>query len=99
MASSSYRTITIGSMDCWIELSLPLLGNGQSLLECELPGFQAFFFFFFFFLFFRAALVAYGVAQPRGQIGAASSLCHSHSNAGSKLCLQPTPQLMAMLDH
>ena len=27
-----------------------------------------------------------------------SGLHHSHSNAGFKLCLQPTPQLVAMLD-
>ena len=28
----------------------------------------------------------------------AAGLCHSYSNAGSKLCLQPTPQLMATPD-
>ena len=37
---------------------------------------------------FRAEPMAYGSSQVRGQIGAtAASLCHSHSNAGSKLCL------------
>ena len=35
-------------------------------------------------VFFRAAPVAYGSSQARGQIGAAAaSLYHSHSNAGS----------------
>ena len=54
---------------------------------------------FSFFGLFRAAPPAYGSSQARGQIGAvATSLHHSHSNAGSKLCLQHTPQLMAMLD-
>ena len=41
---------------------------------------------FFFFFFFRAAPLAYGSSQARGWIGtAATGLCHSHSNAGSKL--------------
>ena len=47
----------------------------------------------FFFFNFRAALVAYGSSQARGQIGAvASSLCHSHSKAGSERRLRPTPR-------
>ena len=57
--------------------------------------------FFFFFWLFRAAYAAYGSPQARGQNGAtASSLCHSHSNAGSgsKTHLWPTPQLTAMPD-
>ena len=51
-------------------------------------------------LSFRAAPVAYGGSQARGWIGGAvaASLCHSHSNVGSRLRLQPTPQLMAMSD-
>ena len=37
--------------------------------------------------------------EARGRIGAAAAgLHHNHSNARSKLCLQPTPQLMAMTD-
>jgi len=48
--------------------------------------------FFFFlllflllFLLFRAAPVAYGDSQARGQIGAViAGLCHSYSNTGSK---------------
>ena len=48
---------------------------------------------------FRAAPVAYGSSQARGQTGAvAASLCHSHSNARSKLCLRLTLQLMATPD-
>ena len=53
----------------------------------------------FFFLLFRATPEAYGSFQARGQTeAAAAGLCHSHSNAGSKWCLQPTLQLMVMLD-
>ena len=51
------------------------------------------------FFLFRTAPTAYGSSQDRGQIGAtAAGLHHSHSNAGSKLHLQRTPQLMATLD-
>ena len=42
---------------------------------------------------------ACGESQARGLIRAtAASLHHSHSNSGSKLLLQPTPQLTAMPD-
>ena len=38
-----------------------------------------------FFLLFRTALVAHGSSQASSQIRArAASLCHSHSNSGSK---------------
>ena len=54
---------------------------------------------FCFVLFFRAAPTAYGCSQPRGPIGAiAVGLHHSHSHTRSEPCLQPTPQLMVMLD-
>ena len=53
-------------------------------------------FTFFFFVFFRAAPMEYGGSQARGPIRAtATGLHQSHSNAGSKPCLQPTPQLTA----
>ena len=53
----------------------------------------------FFCLFFRAAPMAYGGSQARGQIGdIAAGLCHSHSKVRSEPCLQPIPQLTAMLD-
>ena len=49
--------------------------------------------------FFRATPKAYGSSQARGRIGATEAeLCHSHSNARTRLHLQPTPQLMAMPD-
>ena len=58
-----------------------------------------YYFFIFLFLLFRAAPMAYGSSQARGQIEAtAACLHHSHSNSGSEQCLQLTPQLMAMLD-
>ena len=50
------------------------------------------FILFYFFVCFRATPAAYGGSQARGQIRArAAGLHHSHSNAGSKLCLQPIP--------
>ena len=55
-------------------------------------------FTYLFILLFRAAPAACGGSQGRGPIGAtAAGLCHSHSDAGSELCLQPTPQLTALL--
>ena len=47
---------------------------------------------FFFFFLFRAAPAAYGGSQAGGRIRATAA-SHSHSNATSELCLQPTPQL------
>ena len=47
-------------------------------------------FFFLSFCLSRAAPTAYGGSQARDLIGAvAAGLCHSHSNAGSVLCLWP----------
>ena len=55
-------------------------------------------FFFFSFCFFRATTTAYEGSQGRGWIGAgAAGLRHSHSNAKSKLHLQPTLPLATML--
>ena len=65
------------------------------------------FFFFLFFFFFVVVVVAiswaapaaYGGSQARGPVGAvATGLRQSHSNAGSELRLQPTPQLTATPD-
>ena len=51
------------------------------------------------FVCFRVAPVAHGSSQARGQFrAAAASLQHSHGDEGSKACLRPTPQLIAMLD-
>ena len=53
----------------------------------------------FFFFFFWATPATYGSSQPRGQIAAAAAgPRHSHSHAGSRVCLQPSPQLTAVLD-
>ena len=53
----------------------------------------------FIFFLFRAVPAAYGGSQARGLMGGiAASLHHSHSNVGSGPRLQPTPQLLAMLD-
>ena len=55
-------------------------------------------FFLYLFVFSRATPVAYGGSQARGLMAAAAtSLCHSHSNARSELHLQPTPQCNARL--
>ena len=57
------------------------------------------FFVLFVCCLFRATPAAYGDSQARGQIRAtAAGLCHSHSNPRPKLCLRPTPQLMATPD-
>ena len=53
----------------------------------------------FFLSFSRATPTAYGDSQAKGLIEAvAAGLHHSHSNVGSKLCLQPILQLTATLD-
>ena len=55
--------------------------------------------YFCLFAFARAAPTAYRGSQARGLTGAvATGLRQSHSNAGSKLRLRPTPQLTAMPD-
>ena len=57
------------------------------------------FFFLNLFAVSRAAAVAYGSSQAKGQIGAvATSLHHSHSDTGYEPRLQPTPWLMATPD-
>ena len=51
---------------------------------------------FFFFCLSRTAPAAYKGSKARSQIGAvAAGLYHSHSNARSKPCQWPTPQLSA----
>ena len=58
-------------------------GDAKSLTSRPPENSQNFFFLVFFF---RAVPAAYTSSQSRGQIGAtASGLCHSHSNARSKL--------------
>ena len=73
----------------------PLGAKTQVIQETLILDFFSFkkkiFFFAFFFFFFRAAPVAYGGSQPRGQIeAAAASLYHSHSNTRSLThCARP----------
>jgi len=78
-----------------------LMGEMDELHFCFVGFFFVFLFFFFFCLFAIswATPAAYGGSQARGPIGAvAIGLCQSHSNAGSELHLQPTPQLTATPD-
>ena len=61
---------------------------------------KTFSFYFIFLLFLWPAPAVYGGSQARGGFGAVvRGLRQNHSNAGSEPCLQPTPQLTAMLDH
>ena len=49
--------------------------------------------------FLRATPAAFGGSQARGLVrGMTADVHHSHSNAGSELRLQPTPQLRATPD-
>ena len=80
------RPIRNGEISDW------KLGSGSSHNEI-------FLFCFVLVLLFRATPEAYQSSRARGQIRAAAArLCHSHSNAGSQQCLQPTPQLTATPD-
>ena len=68
----------------------------NTVLSC-LSVFLSFLLSFLLFCLFRDTPAA--GAQARGGIRAvAASLHHSHSNMGSELHLQPTPQLMATPD-
>ena len=61
----------------------------------HIPSFS----FLFCFFLSRATPAAYQSSWASGQIrAAAAGLHHSHSNYASKPHLQPTPQLVAMLD-
>jgi len=67
----------------------------------SIPYCQQYFYLFIFCLsaVSLAAPSACGGSQARGRIRAmAAGLRQSHSNVGSEPCLQPTPQLTAMLD-
>ena len=72
--------------------------NCYPLLDLHLTGYL-FCFHFCLFAIAWAAPAAYGGSQARGRIGViATSLHHSHSNAGSEPHLQPTLQLTATPD-
>ena len=74
----------------------------RDLMNLIVAGFFCFVFLFvclFGFCLFSATPEAYGSSQARRLIEvAAACLHHSYSNSRSELCLQPTPQLMAMPD-
>ena len=62
-------------------------------------SFLSFFLFFCLFAFLGLLLLHMDVPWLGGLIGAvASSLRQNHSNTGSEMCLQPTPQLTATLN-
>ena len=74
------------------------------ILHCFLKGQDFLSFFLSFFLIFLVSLpflgplpTAYRGSQARGLIGAVAT-SQSHSKAGSKPCLRPTPQLTATPD-
>ena len=74
------------------------LQNYYSSAVCTLINFMQLWLFFFFWPF-RVPFAAHGGSQVRGRIRTtAARLHHSHSNAGSKSCLWPTPQFTAMPD-
>ena len=80
-------------------ISLESLCTGTSQASSILLFQKLLIFILFIFCHFRAALTSYGGSQARDLIGAvAAGLRQSHSNSGSKLSLQPTPQLTAMPD-
>ena len=79
------------------------LSKSEPRGHSDLTTFSLFFFFFFFFFFFvfslfKAAPTAYGGPRLGVKQSCSRDLCHSHSNAGSKPSLQPTPQLTAMAE-
>ena len=76
------------SCDFCVSLSLPR--GWVDVMTHSCASFS--FLFFFFFWLFRATHATYGSSQARCPIRAvATGLCHSQSNAGSKLHLWPTP--------
>ena len=81
--------ILVRFLNCWATTGTPYLFCGVLLLML-----------FYFYLFaFQARPNGIWKFQARGQTGAtAASLHHSHGNMGWELCLQSTPQLMAMVD-
>ena len=91
----SWSFLTHYSIFVFLRSSLGWRGDGNPLYYY----YYYLSFLFFFFAFSRAASVAYGGSQARGPVGAvAAGLHQSHSNAGSELRLQPTPQLTATPD-
>ena len=89
-------TGTYYCLQCWLE-QISALRASEIFDPLPFYGILITWVFCFFNLLFMATPAAYGSSQARGRIGsAAASLHHSHSR--SEPCLQPTPQLTAMLD-
>ena len=85
--------------DCQNDTVVMMVKNSRSKWCVTVSRRQQWEFLFLFYIFFRTAGAAYASFQARGLIGAVTaSLHHSHNNVRSELCLQPTPQLTAMLD-
>ena len=70
--------------------------NGRSLTQCSARELLQ---MIFFFVFLGLHLWHMEVTRLGVKLELQLLACHhSHSNAGSKLCLQPTPSLLAMPD-
>ena len=98
--------LVICGLSCWVKFSLIYLFI-YLFSEKALNFVKCFFCFFVvvvvvvFLLSFLPLLgpLPQHMEVPRGPIGAvATSHSHSHSNVGSKLCPQPTPQLTTRPD-
>ena len=98
---ANFRTLSLCSL-LYINYTLIklILKEGKiSQLSVTCPPLFFYFIFFVFLPFSRAAPMASGGSQARGQIRAVATGLHQrHSNSGSELCLQPTPQLTATPD-
>ena len=87
-----------------LEVFFVVLGFGLFLFVCLFPLlFKSWYVWLGPLVYFVYVCVsppaAYGGSQARGRIRAiAPGLCHSYLNPRYELCLQPTPQLTAMLD-
>ena len=79
------------------QLACRLVCEAQIFTVTHCESWLVIFIFFKIFVHFRAALATYRSSQTRGQIRAtAAGLHHSHSNSGSELHLQSTPQFTGM---
>ena len=91
VARSGRYSGTIGKRDGWKE------GRERGKEEGRQEESEFFFFFFFFFFFLMATPAISGDSRGRGGIQTVAA-GHSHSNAGSELCLRPTLRITAMPD-
>ena len=83
----------------WLHIALECDSEYSKFQSYKETDLHLIFFFLSFFAISWAAPVAYGGFQARGRIRAVATRLHqSHSNMGSKPCLQPIPQLTATPD-